>query len=106
MHIPSQYKQKPEDGSKIEKWIFRKAYEALLPEAITWRVKQEFSQGSGVAAILPEYFEHTVSDQEFREMQAQHPRIRSKEEYYYFTLFAEQFGTGKAVDTVGQWISL
>jgi asparagine synthase (glutamine-hydrolysing) len=104
MQIPPQYKQKPENDTKIEKWIFRKAYESVLPEAITWRLKQEFSQGSGAAGVLSEYFEHTVSNQEFREMQAKHPVIRSKEEYHYFTLFAKHFGTGKAVDTVGQWI--
>jgi asparagine synthase (glutamine-hydrolysing) len=106
MQIPPQYKQKPDNGAKIEKWIFRKAYESLLPETITWRLKQEFSQGSGVAAILPEHFEHSVSEQKFREMQAKHPLIRSKEECYYFTLFAKHFGTGHAVDTVGQWIRL
>ena len=106
MQIPPQYKQKPDNGTKIEKWIFRKAYESVLPEAITWRLKQEFSQGSGSAGVLTEYFENTVSDQEFREMQAKHPVIRSKEEYYYFKLFIERFGTGKAVDTVGQWIRL
>jgi asparagine synthase (glutamine-hydrolysing) len=106
MHIPPQYKQKPENGTKIEKWIFRKAYESFLPEAITWRLKQEFSQGSGSAGVLTEYFENTVSDQEFQQMHAKHPIIRSKEECYYFTLFAQQFGTGNAVDTVGQWIRL
>ena len=32
--------------------------------------------------------------------------VRSKEELYYFRVFAEHFGTGKAMETVGQWISL
>ena len=104
--IPSEYKQKPEEGQKIEKWIFRKAFERYLPDAITWRVKQEFSQGSGSADILPSYFEETVNDEALRAAQADHPIIRSKEELYYFQIFTRHFGSGQAVDTVGQWIRL
>ena len=55
--IPPQLKQKPEGGQKIEKWIFRKAFEDSLPAQITWRLKQQFSQGSGSARLLPGYFE-------------------------------------------------
>ena len=54
-----------EGEGKIEKWIFRKAYESDLPESITWRGKQEFSQGSGSADVLPGYFEEPMDDQEF-----------------------------------------
>jgi len=104
--VPSEYKQKPEGDRKVEKWIFRKAYEPFLPEAITWRIKQEFSQGSGSAAMLPGYFEKTVGDKEFKEAQAIHPVIRSKEEFYYFKIFADRFGYDHAVKTVGQWICL
>jgi len=32
-----------------------------------------------------------------------YPLIRSKEELHYFRLFSGRFGTGKAIDTVGQW---
>ncbi len=106
MAIPPQYKQKPEGSQKTEKWIFRKAYEDLLPEPIVWRSKQEFSQGSGSANVLSAYFEEHIPDHELTEAQGRHPKIRSKEELYYFRLFTEHFGTGRAVETVGQWISL
>ncbi len=106
MAIPSQYKQKPEADQKIEKWIFRKAYEGLLPESIVWRSKQEFSQGSGSANVLPAYFEEKVTAHELAEAQAKYPIIRTKEELYYFGLFTVIFGTGRAVETVGQWVSL
>jgi len=106
MAIPPQYKQKPEGDQKIEKWIFRKAYENLLPEAIVWRRKQEFSQGSGSAGVLPAYFEEQIPDDELTEAQVKYHVVRSKEELYYFRIFTENFGTGLAVDTVGQWISL
>jgi len=106
MAIPPQYKQKPEGKRKIEKWIFRKAYESLLPEPIVWRSKQEFSQGSGSASVLSAYFEGQISDHELDGAQAEHPIIRSKEELYYFRLFTEHFGAERAVETVGQWLFL
>lgn len=104
--IPAEYKQKPEGDGKIEKWIFRKAFEAFLPDTITWRLKQEFSQGSGLADLLPAYFENVISDEELAEAQSTHPMVRSKEELHYFRIFTEYFGAGKAVKTVGQWISV
>jgi asparagine synthase (glutamine-hydrolysing) len=102
--VPSEYKQKSDGDQKIEKWIFRKAFEQSLPEIITWRLKQEFSQGSGTADILPSYFEDIVSDEALRSAQADYPIIRSKEELYYFDIFTRHFGRGRAIDTVGQWL--
>jgi len=106
MAIPSEYKQKPEGDQKIEKWIFRKAFESILPEGVVWRVKQEFSQGSGSASILPAYFEGFISDEELARAQANYPMVRSKEELYYFRIFTGHFGSQHAVETVGQWICL
>lgn len=104
--MPPEFKQKPHNGDRIEKWIFRKAFEDYLPRPVVWRVKQEFSQGSGSADVLPNHFEQIISDDELREAQAEYPLIRSKEELYYFRIFTDNFGTGKAVDTVGQWLRL
>ncbi|MBW1985791.1 MAG: hypothetical protein JRI50_00965 [Deltaproteobacteria bacterium] len=104
--IPPEYKQKPEGDDKIEKWIFRKAFEDLLPTEVVWRIKQEFSQGSGSADVLPQYFEQVISDAELAQTQSQFPMVRSKEELYYFRIFTEHFGHGRAVDTVGQWVCL
>ena len=101
--IPPELKIQTAGEEKIEKWIFRKAYESLLPEVITWRYKQEFSQGSGSADLLPDFFEEEVSDQTLKGAQASFPNIRSKEEAYYFNIFKDHFGAGKAAETVGQW---
>jgi len=106
LRIPPQYKQKPEGDAKIEKWIFRKAYESVLPASIVWREKQEFSQGSGSAEVLPAYFEDAIDDQLFAEAREKHPLIRSKEEFYYFRIFTKHFGADRAVETVGQWVCL
>jgi len=56
--------------------------------------------------VLPQYFENVFTDAELRETQAKFPMVRSKEELYYFRIFTEHFGTGRAVDTVGQWVCL
>jgi asparagine synthase (glutamine-hydrolysing) len=106
LSIPPKYKIKDEDGIKVEKWIFRKAYEEQLPESIVWRVKQEFSQGSGSAAQLIPFFDNQIGDEELKEAQQTFPMVRSKEELHYFRLFEQHFGVGKSVDTVGQWVSL
>ncbi|MGB2689742.1 MAG: asparagine synthase-related protein, partial [Desulfobacterales bacterium] len=106
MTLAPEYKQKPDGDQKIEKWIFRKAFENVLPKEIAWRLKQEFSQGSGSADILPASFEETIKDEALLEAQKSFPMVRSKEELYYFNLFKEHFGGGRAVDTVGQWIRL
>lgn len=106
MGLPPEFKQKPDNGERIEKWIFRKAFENDLPKEVVWRLKQEFSQGSGSADALPRHFDRIISDEELKEAQERFPKIRSKEELYYFRIFTENFGHGKAVETVGQWVCL
>ena len=106
LSIPSEFKLKQNGGQAIEKWVFRKAFEDILPQKIAWRLKQEFSQGSGTADILQQYFQDKISDEELAITQGEHPVVRSKEEAFYFFIFADHFGTGQAVETVGQWISL
>lgn len=104
--VPPEYKMREQNGNKVEKWIFRKAFEGKLPDQIIWRRKLEFSQGSGSASQLPQHFEQVVSDAEFQEARLRYPFLRSKEEFYYFRIFTNHFGSGQAVETVGQWISL
>jgi asparagine synthase (glutamine-hydrolysing) len=106
MTLPAEYKVREERGQTMAKWLYRKAFEADLPEEVVWRPKLEFSQGTGLASLLPERIGQMVSDGEWRDAQSDFPFIRSKEELYYFRLFAEHFGTGRAVETVGQWVSL
>ena len=77
--IPPKYKMREEGDRRIEKWIFRKAYEDYLPEVITWRTKQEFSQGSGSADVLPLHFEETIIHRELTDAREKHPFIRSKD---------------------------
>jgi asparagine synthase (glutamine-hydrolysing) len=106
LRMPPDFKIREVGGKPMEKWIFRKAFEDFLPAEVIWRGKQEFSEGSGSAALLPRYFEETIGDEEFEDVRKEHPILRSKEELFYFRIFGNHFGRGAAVDTVGQWVRL
>jgi asparagine synthase (glutamine-hydrolysing) len=72
---------------------------------VVWRTKQEFSQGSGSAKLLQQYFEEHIDDNELAQIQDEYPIVRSKEECHYFNIFVQHFGDSWAVKTVGQWIT-
>jgi hypothetical protein len=59
-----------------------------------------------LADLLPAHFETIISDEELAAAQSKYPMVRSKEEFFYFRIFTENFGAGNAVKTVGQWVSL
>ena len=50
---------------RMEKWVLRKAFEDLLPKEVTWRQKEQFSDGVGYSWIdtLKELVEKEVSDE-------------------------------------------
>ena len=50
---------------RMEKWVLRKAFEDLLPKEITWRQKEQFSDGVGYSWIdkLKELVKKEVSDE-------------------------------------------
>lgn len=89
---------------KIEKWILRKAFEDLLPESITWRQKEQFSDGVGYSWIdsLKEVAEKEVSDEMMTNSKFRFPlnTPQNKEEYRYRTIFEEYFPSETAAATV------
>ena len=98
----------PEDkmcgDGKIEKWILRKAFEGYLPESVAWRQKEQFSDGVGYSWIdsLKEMVEENISDDELKSADKKFPinAPRSKEEYFYRSIFAEHFPSDTAARTV------
>jgi asparagine synthase (glutamine-hydrolysing) len=90
----------------VEKWILRRAFEDLLPDAITWREKEQFDEGSGVAALMARRAESMLSDGEFQLIRAGAPGVflRSKEEAYYYRLFNEVYTKPERIaGNVGRW---
>ena len=89
---------------KIEKWILRKAFEDLLPDNITWRQKEQFSDGVGYSWIdsLKEVAANEVTDEMMTNAKFRFPlnTPQNKEEYRYRTIFEEHFPSETAAATV------
>lgn len=91
-------------NSKIEKWILREAFKDYLPDEITWRQKEQFSDGVGYNWIdtLKIITAEKVSDQQFAAANHRFPinTPATKEEYYYRTLFDKFFPSDSAAKCV------
>ena len=91
-------------GKEIEKRIVREAFADMLPDAVAWRQKEQFSDGVGYSWIdtLKSITADMVSDEQMAHA-AERFTInppRNKEEYYYRTIFAEHFPSDSAALTV------
>jgi asparagine synthase (glutamine-hydrolysing) len=98
----------PEDkmakNGKMEKWILRKAFEDYLPESVTWRQKEQFSDGVGYNWIdtLKTVTSGEVTDEMLANAKYRFPLStpKNKEEYYYRAIFSEHFPSETAASTV------
>ena len=88
-------KDKMAGNGKMEKWILRKAFEDYLPESVTWRQKEQFSDGVGYNWIdtLREMTSQLVTDEQMEKGNETFPvnPPMNKEEYYYRTIFTDFF---------------
>jgi asparagine synthase (glutamine-hydrolysing) len=95
--------KRPKDG-RIEKWVVRKTFEDILPESITWRQKEQFSDGVGYNWIdtLKEVTAAAVSDDQLANARYRFPinTPATKEEYYYRSIFSEHFPSDSAAACV------
>lgn len=89
---------------KMEKWVLRKAFEDYLPESVTWRQKEQFSDGVGYSWIdtLKALTSEKVTDEMMEKVNETYPihPPMNKEEYYYRTIFHEHFGSDSAAECV------
>ena len=89
---------------KMEKWVLRKAFEDLLPDEITWRQKEQFSDGVGYNWIdkLKELVNEKVSDDLFEKTKEKFPinPPLNKEEFYYRSIFKSLFPSDTAAMSV------
>ena len=93
MTINPQAKMAP--GNVIEKKILREAFADMLPPEIAWRQKEQFSDGVGYGWIdsLKALTASKISDSDMEAAAERFPlnTPKSKEEYYYRSLFEEFF---------------
>lgn len=89
---------------RIEKWVVRKAFEDYLPERVVWRQKEQFSDGVGYNWIdtLKKLTEKEVTDRQMENAAFRFPinPPKSKEEYYYRSIFSEHFPSDAAARCV------
>ncbi len=82
-------------GGRIEKHVLRAAFDGMLPDAILWRQKEQFSDGVGYSWIdsLKEHAEGRVSDDELGRAHFRFPRNTpaTKEAYLYRRIFESHF---------------
>ena len=97
-------KDKMINGERMEKWVLRKAFESYLPASVAWRQKEQFSDGVGYNWIdtLKELVESSVSDNQMQQAKHRFPvqTPRTKEEFYYRSIFEQHFPSETAALTV------
>lgn len=102
MRINPEAKMAP--GKVIEKKIVREAFADVLPASVAWRQKEQFSDGVGYNWIdtLKEVTSSAVSDEQMAHASDRFPfnTPRSKEEYYYRSIFEEHFPSQSAAHSV------
>ncbi len=88
----------------IEKKIVREAFAPLLPEAVAWRQKEQFSDGVGYSWIdtLKAVPAAAVTDEQMAHAAERSPinPPQNKEEYYYRSIFEEHFPSASAARSV------
>jgi asparagine synthase (glutamine-hydrolysing) len=97
-------KDKMSGNGKMEKWLLRKAFEDYLPAEVAWRQKEQFSDGVGYSWIdtLKQMTSEQVSDEQLKNAAFRFPinTPRSKEEYFYRSIFSELFPGDEAARCV------
>ena len=92
------------ENKRIEKWLLREAFKEELPPEITWRQKEQFSDGVGYNWIdtLKRMTSNLVTDEQFALAAKRFPihTPATKEEYYYRCLFASHYPSESAARCV------
>lgn len=87
-----------------EKWILREALVGVLPDAVLWRRKTKFWQGTGIGDLLSQHADQRISDADFRQERqlANGWQLNTKEELLYYRMFREHFGDLASLDWMGR----
>ncbi len=97
-------KDKLINGERMEKWVLRKAFEEYLPESVAWRQKEQFSDGVGYSWIdtLKDLVKTAVSETQMQQAKHRFPiqTPRTREEFYYRSIFEEHFPSETAALSV------
>ena len=82
----------------IEKYLFRRAFEHLLPYELAWRVKTAFSDGVSNSKrpwykIIKEYMDTKYTDDEYEKLREKysHNKPYDKESLYYREVYESYY---------------
>lgn len=103
MQLPPAMKQFNKE--RIEKYLFRKAFEDILPQELAWRVKTAFSDGVSNTErpwyeIIKEYMDAKYTDSEYEERRLKytHNMPYDKESLYYREVYEGLYpGTAQTI---------
>lgn len=103
MSIPAHLKRFSDN--RIEKYLFRKAFEDILPKDLAWRVKTAFSDGVSNSEkpwykIIKEYMDTKYSEKEFKDkiLQYKYNTPYDKESLYYREIYEKYYpNTAKTI---------
>lgn len=91
-------------SERMEKWMLRKAFENYLPSEITWRQKEQFSDGVGYSWInsLKEYAGKHVSEKMLAGANFRFPAKTpaTREGYWYRSIFETHFPNPAAAELI------
>lgn len=112
LRVPAELKMPPADGVRTEKWILRQACADLLPPEITWRLKEQFDEGSGIAGLVAASVDELLADERDRSgfdpashRAAAREYLRSDEEALYHHLLTHRLAKPELLlDNVARWI--
>jgi len=97
-------KDKMISNDRMEKWVLRKAFEDYLPKSVTWRQKEQFSDGVGYSWIdnLKKVVGEKVTDEQMNNAHFRFPvqTPQNKEEFYYRSIFESHFPSDAAALSV------
>jgi asparagine synthase (glutamine-hydrolysing) len=100
--LPTRWKQPRPD--RPEKWLLRTAFEGWLPDALLWRTKEQFGDGTGASTVLRNAAELECSVQTYEELRGSiDPPLRTREEAVYWQLFHEHLEGVPVGGTVGRF---
>ncbi|QQE79868.1 asparagine synthase B [Alicyclobacillus sp. SO9] len=101
LRMPVEWKLHGEN--QVEKWVLRKAFEGYLPDAILWRKKSQFNEGSGMDSVLRDALASTVSEEDFRKNRNElDPPLTTQEEMAYYRVFRETFSEVEIESVLGR----
>jgi asparagine synthase (glutamine-hydrolysing) len=93
-----------EDPRRIEKWLFRKAFENDLPDEVTWRQKEQFSDSVGFSWIdgMKAQAAKLIDDSEFASASVIFPynTPATKESFWIRKIFESLYPEQSAIDSV------